>query len=84
MGECCALLICRLHLVLKAQQFPWPLCLEVAVEDDFLEKVWGGNSSYKTTSQAPLSYFKMQNSSQKYHWTACVPGTIAVTETNMN
>lgn len=25
MGECCALLICKLHLVLKAQRFPGPL-----------------------------------------------------------
>lgn len=48
MGECCALLICKLHLVLKAQWFLWPFCPEVAVEDDFLEK-GGGNSSYKTT-----------------------------------
>lgn len=38
MGECCALLICKLHLVLKAQWFLWPFCPEVAVEDDFLEK----------------------------------------------
>lgn len=59
MGECCALLICRLHLVLKAQQFPWPLCPEVAVEDDFLEKGEGEFFLQNNISQASLSYFKM-------------------------
>jgi len=35
-------------------------------------------------SQAPPSNFKKKNSSQKYHRTACVPGTVTVTEINMN
>lgn len=86
MGECCALLICKLHLVLKAQQFPWPLSPRSCSGRRFLGKAGRGGGIFlqNNISQAPLSYFKMLNSSQKYHRTACVPSTIAVTETNMN